>query len=132
MTEIRDETDDPRISDRLHDVLTLIMCPIAGCWSRHGAETVIYYDNDADAYVLEAWPVRVKQSEDHEGNGHAADGEYLYEFAEFDFLELVKQVPVKTFHFSQRDAVFEIGWPEFGHDLELRVHIEPAVGNGDD
>ena len=132
MTDIPDETDDPRISERLHDVLTLIMCPIAGCWSLHGAETVIYYDDNAEAYVLEAWPVRVEQSENIEGNGHATDGEFLYEFAEFDFLELVKQVPVKAFHFSQRDAVFEIGWPEFGHDLELRVHIEPAVGNGDD
>ena len=132
MTEFPDEINDPRISDRLHDVLTLIMCPIAGCWSLHGAETMIYYDEDAAAYVLEAWPVRVKLPEDHEGNGHAADREYLYEFAEFDFLELVKQVPVKAFHFSQRDAVFEIGWPEFGHDLELRVHIEPAIGNGDD
>jgi hypothetical protein len=67
MTEIPDETDDPRISERLHDVLTLIMCPIAGCWSLHGAETMIYYDEDADAYVLEAWPVRVKPPEDPEG-----------------------------------------------------------------
>jgi hypothetical protein len=132
MTEIPDEIDDPRISERLHDVLTMIMCPIAGCWSLHGAETMIYHDDDADAYVLEAWPVRVKPPEDHEGNGHAADGKFLYEFAEFDFLELVKQVPVKRFHFSQRDAVFEIAWPEFGHDLELRVHIEPAVGGEED
>jgi hypothetical protein len=38
----------------------------------------------------------------------------------------------KQFHFSQRDAIFEIGWAEFGHDLELRVHIEPAVREGDD
>jgi hypothetical protein len=129
MTDTPDEPDDPRISDRLHDVLTMIMCPVAGCWSLHGAETVIYYDNEADAYVLEAWPVRVKQPEDHEGNGHAADREFLYEFASFDFLEMVKQVPLTNFHFSQQDAVFEIGWPEFGHELELRVHIEPAVGN---
>ncbi len=132
MTDMPDEIDDPRISDRLHDVLTMIMCPIAGCWSLHGAETVIYYDDDADAYVLEAWPVRVEQSEDHEGNGHAADGEFLFEFASFDFLELVKQVPLTRFHFSQQDAVFEIGWPEFGHELELRVHIEPAVGDAGD
>ena len=26
---------------------------------------------------------------------------------------------------SQRRAVFEIGWKEFGHDLGLRVHLEP-------
>jgi hypothetical protein len=132
MTDISDEIDDPRISERLHDVLTMIMCPIAGCWSLHGAETVMYYDEDTHAYVLEAWPVGVEQPEEHAGNGHAADGEFLYEFAEFDFLELVKQVPLKQFHFSQRDAIFEIGWPEFGHDLELRVHIEPAVRDGDD
>ena len=35
-------------------------------------------------------------------------------------------LPLEQFHFSQREAVFEIGWREFGHDLELRVHIEPA------
>jgi len=132
MTEIPAETNDPRIGDRLHDVLTMIMCPIAGCWSLHGAETLVYYDDDADAYVLEAWPVRVKPPDDREGNGHAAEGEYLFEFAEFDFLELVNQVPLERFHFSQRDSIFEIGWPEFGHDLELRVHIEPAVGDGND
>jgi hypothetical protein len=126
MTEMPDEPDDPRISERLHGVLTMIMCPIAGCWSLHGADTAIYYDAGADAYVLEAWPVSIKRPEEYEGNGHATDGEYLYEFAEFDFTELVKQVPVKEFHFSQREASFEIVWHEFGHELELRVHIEPA------
>ena len=45
--------------------------------------------------------------------------------AEFDFTELIKAVPLENFHFSQRRAVFEIGWKEFGQDLELRVHIEP-------
>ena len=45
--------------------------------------------------------------------------------AEFDFTELVKAVPLENFLFSQRRAVFEIGWKEFGRDLELRVHIEP-------
>ena len=52
-------------------------------------------------------------------------------FAEFDFLELVKQVSVTQFHFNPRDAIFEIGWPEFGQNLELRVHIEPAVQRGE-
>jgi hypothetical protein len=33
--------------------------------------------------------------------------------------------PLESFHFSQRRAVFEIGWKEFGQYLELRVHIEP-------
>src|SRR5450631_375396 len=71
MTEFPDEIDDPRISERLHDVLTMIMCPIAGCWSLHGAESVIYYDGNIEAFILESWPVRVKAPEDHEGNGHA-------------------------------------------------------------
>ena len=39
--------------------------------------------------------------------------------------ELVKSVTLENFHFSQRRAVFEISWKEFGQDLELRVHIEP-------
>ena len=54
-----------------------------------------------------------------------AEPEILYELAEFDFTELIKAVPLENFHFSQRRAVFEIGWKEFGEDLELRVHIEP-------
>ena len=132
MTDIPENDVEPRISERLHDVLTMIMCPISGCWSLHGAETMIYYDEEAGAYILEAWPVAIEPSEDHASNGHAADGEFLYEFASFDFLELMKQVPLTRFHFSQQDAVFEIGWPEFGHELELRVHIEPAARGGED
>lgn len=61
-----------------------------------------------------------------ETNGHeGAEPEILYELAEFDFTELIKAVPLESFHFSQRRAVFEIGWKEFGQDLELRGHIEP-------
>ena len=52
-------------------------------------------------------------------------GDILFELAEFDFTELIKSVTLENFHFSQRRAVFEIGWKEFGQDLELRVHIEP-------
>ena len=63
---------------------------------------------------------------DEEANGHeGSEPEILYELAEFDFTELIKEVPLEHFHFSQRRAVFEIGWKEFGQDLELRVHIEP-------
>jgi len=127
MTENQEDEGDPRINQRLKDVLSSIMCPIAGCWSLHGAKTVIYHDLEADAYVLECWPVGVEKPIDHEGNGHEdAPGELLYEFAEFDFYELVKEVPLERFHFSQREAVFEFGWKEFGHDLEVKVHIEPT------
>jgi hypothetical protein len=52
MTDISDDGIDPQISDRLHDVMMMIMCPVAGCWGLHGAETTIYYDDDAEAYVL--------------------------------------------------------------------------------
>ena len=76
--------------------------------------------------VLEVWPKSVDEPEHHEGNGHEqTEGDILYELAEFDFTELVKSVPLENFHFSQRRAVFEISWKEFGQDLELRVHIEP-------
>ena len=30
-----------------------------------------------------------------------------------------------AWHYSQRRSVFEIGWKEFGHELELRVHLMP-------
>ncbi|MBI3675194.1 MAG: hypothetical protein HY243_01075 [Proteobacteria bacterium] len=127
MNEPQDDNVDTQVSERLHNVLTMIMCPIAGCWSLHGAETAVYFDESTESFVLEAWPVTVEQPEDHAGNGHADDRDYMYEFASFDFIELVKQVPLKEFHFSQQNAVFEIGWSELGHDLELRVHLEPAV-----
>ena len=45
--------------------------------------------------------------------------------AEFDFLELAKEVSLEHFHFSQRRAIFEIGWTENDKHLELRLHIEP-------
>jgi hypothetical protein len=63
-----------------------------------------------------------------EGNGHEqADADISFELAEFDFTQLAKNVTLENFHFSQRRAVFEIGWKEFGQDLELRVHIEPEA-----
>lgn len=50
----------------------------------------------------------------------------LYELAELDFSRLMAEVPVERFHFSQEDSLFEIGWQEFDHQLELRVHLVPA------
>ncbi len=125
MNEEQPDEDDPRIRQRLDDVLSSIMCPIAGCWPIHGAESALYFDNDTETYVLEVWPVGVEEPVEHEGNGHE-ESDLLYELAEFDFLRLVEEVPVERFHFSQREGVFEIGWKEFGHELELRVHLQPA------
>jgi hypothetical protein len=114
------------IKRRLEEVLSLIPCPVSGCWFLHGTETAYYYDSNCECHVLEVWPVGVEEPEEHEGNGHERAGrEIHYELAEFDFTELVKAVPLENFHFSQRRSVFEIGWKEFGQDLELRVHIEP-------
>jgi len=111
---------------RLEEVPSLLPCPVSGCWSLHGAETAYYHDSDSECHVLEVWPVAVEPVVDEETNGHErTEPEILYELAEFDFTELIKAVPLENFHFSQRRAVFEIGWKEFGQDLELRVHIEP-------
>jgi hypothetical protein len=76
------------------------------------------------------WPKSFHEPDHREGNGHEqAEADILFELAEFDFSELVKSVTLENFHFSQRRAVFEIGWKEFGQDLELRVHIEPKELN---
>ncbi len=115
-----------QIQRRLEEIMALIPCSVSGCWFVHGAETAYYFDNNCECHVLEVWPVGVREEVDEQTNGH--DGEepdILYELAEFDFTALVKAVPLEHFHFSQRGAVFEFGWKEFGEDLELRVHIEP-------
>jgi hypothetical protein len=117
--------DDAEINARLEAVLESILCPIAGCWSFHGCHYECYYDNDAEAYVLEAWPVAVDEPVEVEGNGHSGDEAVRYELAEFDFTELGKQIPLEHFHFSQRRSIFEIAWQERGQQLELRVHIVP-------
>jgi hypothetical protein len=115
-----------QIQHRLEEVMNLIPCPISGCWGLHGAETSYYYDSDCECHVLEVWPVGFEETVEEQMNGHeGSEAEILYELAEFDFTELIKEVPLEHFHFSQRIAVFEIGWKEFGHDLELRVHLEP-------
>ena len=106
--------------------MSLLPCPVSGCWGLHGAETNFYYDSDCECHVLEVWPVAVDEPVEPETNGQeGAEPDVLYELAEFDFTELIKAVALEHFHFSQRRAVFEIGWKESGEDLELRVHIEP-------
>jgi hypothetical protein len=113
---------------RLEEVMALIPCPVSGCWFVHGAESAYFYDENCECHVLEVWPKSVDEPVHTEGNGHEqVEVDILYELAEFDFTELVKSVKLENFHFSQRRAVFEISWKEFGQDLELRVHIEPEA-----
>jgi hypothetical protein len=110
-----------KIKRRLEEVLSLIPCPVSGCWGLHGAETAYYYDSNCECHVLEVWPVGIEEPDEPGGNGHErVEREILFELAEFEFTELVKEVPLDHFHFSQRRAVFEVGWNEFGQDLELR------------
>jgi hypothetical protein len=37
----------------------------------------------------------------------------------------------QNFQLSQRMAVFEIDWKEFGQDLEFQIHLEPEDGDED-
>jgi hypothetical protein len=120
------ENEAPEIRKRLEAVLNALLCPIAGCWPLHGCDFEYYFDLDAEAHVLEIWPVGIDEPAELEGNGHHEPGRGLwYELAEFDFTELVNEVSLEHFHFSQRRAIFEIGWRENGQPLELRLHIEP-------
>ena len=115
-----------KIKRRLEAVMDMIPCPVAGCWSLHGAETAYYFDHNCECHVLEVWPVGFREPSQHEGNGHPPEEDAVcYEFAEFDFTDLVKEVPLENFHFSQRRQVFEIGWKEGGQELEVRIHIVP-------
>jgi hypothetical protein len=121
-----DDKDD-KIKLRLEEVLASILCPVAGCWSLHGGHFEYYFDQEAEAHVLEAWPVGVEEQEEYEGNGHQeADPGLLYELAEFDFTQLATEISLEFFHFSQRRSLFEITWKENGKQLELRVHILPV------
>jgi hypothetical protein len=115
------------IKGRLEEVMSMLPCPIAGCWFVHGANTAYYYDDDCECHVMEVWPKGLEEPVTDDKNRHKGDEPYIcFEFAEFEFTELVKQVPMEYFHFSQERAIFEIGWKEFGQDLvELRVHLEP-------
>ena len=115
-----------KIKQRLEEVMDMIPCPVAGCWSLHGAETAYYYDRNCECHALEVWPVGFEEPVPHSGNGHKpADDGICYEFAEFEFCDLVKEVPLEHFHFSQRRQVFEIGWKEGEQELELRIHLVP-------
>jgi hypothetical protein len=110
---------------RLEEVLRSIFCPAVGCWFVHGCHYEYYYSSDSQSYVLEVWPLAVADQCDpwsDEGSQH----QLMYELAEFDFMTLVREVPLKYFHFSQRQSIFEIGWNEDGHALELKVHIVPG------
>jgi hypothetical protein len=124
--------DEAKIKARLEEVLQLILCPVSGCWSLHGCHFAYYHDNDDQYHFLEVWPIAVEEEDDHQGNGrHRTDRGLLYELAEFDFSELHHDVPLEYLRFSQRRQVFEIGWKEFGKDLELQVHIEPEEVDGE-
>jgi hypothetical protein len=119
--------DNPAVRERLVVVLNSILCPIAGCWPLHGCHHEYYFDSDAEAHVLEVWPVGIEEPEEHDGNGHhESDPALLYELAEFDFLHVAKEISADEFHFSQRRSIFEIAWKERGDNLELRIHIVPA------
>jgi hypothetical protein len=120
------EDEAPEIRERLQAVLNSLLFPIAGCWPLHGCVYEYYFDGDAETHVLEIWPVGIDELAEHEGNGHHETGQGLwYELAEFDFAEFANEVSLEHFHFSQRRAIFEIGWTEKGQHLELRLHIEP-------
>lgn len=115
-----------KIRERLEEVFSLIPCRIVGCWPLHGAQIAYYYDRGSEFHTLEAWPVGVEDCPSETPGGHNDnESPILYEMAEFDFAELVKAVPLEHFHFSQQRAVFEIGWKEFGKDLEIKVHLGP-------
>lgn len=116
--------ESAKIKRRLEEVMDTIPCPIAGCWSLHGAQTAYYFDHNCQCHVLEVWPVGFQEPLQSGGNGHPpSDDAVCYELAEFDFSDLAEEVPVEHFHFSQRRQVFEIGWTEGRQDLELRIHI---------
>ncbi len=115
-----------QIELRLEEVLLMIPCPVAGCWGTHGAKTAYYYDEGCEMHVLEVWPNTFEDPVKEEGNeDDEADGYVNFDLAEFDFTKLVKAVALENFHFSQMRAIFEIGWKEFDHDLELRIHLMP-------
>jgi hypothetical protein len=124
--------NEAAIKARLEGVLSSVLCPVVGCWPLHGCEHDYYFDGNTESYVLEVWPVSIPEQDRPGGNGKLrTDRDVLYELAEFDFSELAKEVPLEHFHFSQWQAIFEIGWKEFGHEVELRIHIEPRAPEDD-
>ena len=116
-----------KIKARLEEVLQSIFCPVGWCCCLHGCHCEYYYNYDAETHVLEVWPVGFEEQEEHGGNGRERhEGEICHEFAEFEFGDVVKVLPLEHLHFSQRRQIFEIVWKEDGHDLELKVHIVPV------
>lgn len=123
---LQPDSESAQISRRLEEVMGMIPCPIAGCWPLHGAKTVYYFDHDCECHILEVWPLGFGEPVQHGHNGHPPTCDAIcYECAEFDFTDLVKEVTLENFHFSQQRQVFEIGWKEAEQDLELRIHIVP-------
>ena len=124
------DTDDSAIKARLEEVLQSMLCPVSGCWGLHGCHYAYYYDSDCECHAMEVWPTAIDEPDQHDGNGHQrTERGLLYELAEFEFSDMVKELPLEHFHFSQRRQIFEIGWKEDGQDMELRVHIEPEDVN---
>jgi hypothetical protein len=118
---------EAKIKARLEEVLKSIFCPVGGCWCLHGCHYEYYYDEGCECHVLEVWPVGFEEPEETGGNGRKNhEGDICYEFAEFEFGEMVNEVPLEHLHFSQRRQIFEIGWKEDDHHLELRLHIVPV------
>ena len=118
--------DEARIKERMDEVLNSIFCPVFGCWPLHTCQYGFYYDEHAKAHVVEVWPVAVEGIGDIAPSGHLkSESGLFFEPAEFEFSNTFQKIDVEHFHFSQRDSVFEIGWSEAGHKLELRVHILP-------
>jgi len=98
-----------------------ILCPAMGGWSVNGSYADYYDEKGTDYHVLEVWPQGFYDTE-----GGRDDEDICYQFAELEFGEMVKVVPLEHLHFSQRRQIFEIGWKEDGQALELRVHIMPV------
>ena len=121
------DAEEAKIKARLEEVLQSILCPIVGCWCLHGCHYEYYYDEGYESHVLEAWPVGFEEPEKPGGNGRKKrEGDICYEFAEFEFTEMLKEVPLVHLHFSQRRQLFEVDWKECGRNVTLRIHIVPV------
>jgi hypothetical protein len=120
------EEEEARIYQRLEQALQMIFDEAMGCWFIAGAQTECYYDGNLECYTLEAWPNIVVEEEKSEGNGQK--GNEIYELAEFDFLDLLEEIDLTYFHFSQAGGFFDIGWDESGINVALRLNIKPKPG----
>ena len=122
------DPETARIKQRMERVLNSIYCPVHGCWPAHGCHYEYYYDSGAGCHVLEVWPVSVDEPDRQPGNWYGDNQRgQQYELADFEFSGLAREISLKHLHFSQRRAVFEIGWREDGLNLALKVHIEPLA-----